>query len=106
MHYNHNYFPLSFTDADKNPVEDLTSLAALDMKDILSKTDSISRGVLFNMHQSVLKEWGPDSLGVLPEDRMQELLTGVTIQIDPDLVLSLTSVELFQQTLPTVCILT
>ena len=78
------------------PVEDLTSLAALDIEDILSKTDSISKGVLFNVHQSVLKEWGPDSLGVLPKDRMQEILTGVTTQIDPDLVSSLTSAELFQ----------
>ena len=30
------------------------------------------------MQQSLLKEWGPDSLGVLREDTMQELLTGVT----------------------------
>ena len=67
-------------------MEDLTSLAVLDIKDILSKTSSISRGVLFNICQSVLKELGPDSLGVLPEDRMQELLTGVPTQIDPDLI--------------------
>ena len=26
----------------------------------------------------VLKKWGPDSLDVLPEDIIQELLTGVT----------------------------
>ena len=56
LHYDNYYFPLSFTDADKNPVEDLTSLAALDIEDILSKTNSISRGILFNVHQSMLKE--------------------------------------------------
>ena len=48
---------------------------------------------------------GTNSLGVLPKDRMQELLTGVTTLIESDLDLSLTSAEPFQQTLPTVCIL-
>ena len=76
LHYDNKYFPLSFTDADKSPAEELTSLAAVDIEDILSKTNSISRGVLFNVHQSMLKEWGPVSLGVLLEDRMQELLMG------------------------------
>ena len=86
-------------------MEDLTSVAALGIKDTLSKTNSISRRVLFNVCQSMLKEWGPDSLGVLPEDRMQELLTWVTTQIDSNLALSLTSADIFQQTLPAVCIL-
>ena len=64
MSYGNKYFPLLFTDADRKTAEDLTSVAALDIEDILTKTDSISRGVLFNVHQSVLKEWGPESLWV------------------------------------------
>ena len=67
-------------DADKKHAEDLTSLATLDIEDILAKTQSIGRGVLLNVCQSLLKEWGADSLGVLPEDMMQELITGVTTQ--------------------------
>ena len=58
----------------KKPVEDLTSVAALDIMDILSKTDSISSGVLFNVHPSMLKEWG--LIGVLLGDMMEELLRG------------------------------
>ena len=38
----------------------------------------ISKGMIYNIQQTLLKEWGPDSLGVLPEDTMQELLTGVS----------------------------
>ena len=38
----------------------------------------ISKGILFNAGQALLKEWGLDCLLVLPEDTMQELLTGVT----------------------------
>ena len=37
----------------------------------------ISKGIVYNIHQSLLKEWGPESLGVLPEDMIQQLLTGV-----------------------------
>ena len=69
-----------FPDADKKPADNLTNLAAIDVDDLLSKTRGISKGVIFNVWQSLLKEWGPDSLGVLPEDTMQELLTGLTFQ--------------------------
>ena len=62
---------LLFTDADKKPAEDLTSHTTLDVQDIVTKTHAISKGVLFNVHQSKLKEWRADSLGVLPEDMMQ-----------------------------------
>ena len=41
----------------------------------------------------------PRLIGVLLEDRMQDLLTGATTQIDSDLVVSLTGAELFQQPL-------
>ena len=66
------------SDANKKPVDNLTKLVALDLDNLFAKTKGISRGVLFNVQQSLLKEWGPDSLGVLLEDIMQELLTGVT----------------------------
>ena len=67
-----------FSDADKKPADSLTKLAVMDVDDLLSKTRGISKGVVFNVCQSLVNEWGPDSLGVLPEDTMQELLTGVT----------------------------
>ena len=68
---------LSYT--NQKPTDNLTKLAALDMDILFSKTKCISKGVLFNVQQSLLREWGSDSLGVLPEDIMQELLTGVTL---------------------------
>ena len=52
-----------------------------------------------------VERMGSRLFGVFLEDNTPELLTGVTTQIDPDLALSLNSAELFQQTLPTVCIL-
>ena len=68
-------------DADKKPADSLTKLAALDVDNLLVKTQGISKGVLFHVQQALLKEWGPDSLGVLLEDTMQELLTGVIFQL-------------------------
>ena len=64
MHY---IFPLPFSDADKKPANDFMKL---------TETKEISKGILFNVQQSLLQEWGPDSLGVLPDDMMQELLIG------------------------------
>ena len=43
------------------------------------KPPKISKGVIYNICQSLLKEWGPESLGVLHEDTMQQLLTGVIL---------------------------
>ena len=37
----------------------------------------ISKGVVYNICQSLLREWGHESLGVLPEEIIQQLLTGV-----------------------------
>ena len=34
-------------------------------------------GVVYNICQSLLKEWGSEFLGVLPEDMIQQLLTEV-----------------------------
>ena len=73
-------FLMLFSDADKEPANDLIKLAVTNVDDILSKTKGISIGVIYNVCQSLLKEQGPDSLGISPEDTMQELLTGVTFQ--------------------------
>ena len=65
-----------FQDANKEPADNLTKLAAIDV----DETRGISKHVIFNVQHSLFKKWGPDSLGVLPEDAMQEVLTGVTFQ--------------------------
>ena len=57
--------------------DDLLKVAAINIDSLLSKTSDISKGVVYNTCQSLLKEWGPESLGVLPEDTIQQLLTGV-----------------------------
>ena len=72
-HITFNVFHL-FT--DEQLAVNLTKVAALDIDNLLTKTSEISKGVLYNVRQTLLKEWGPDSLGVLPEDTMQELLIG------------------------------
>ena len=74
----HYIFSLLYPNANRKPDDDLTKLVALDIEDIIAKTGDISKDILFNVH--LLKEWGADSLGVLLEDMMQELLTGVTTQ--------------------------
>ena len=73
--------PHLLADADKQPADSLTKLAALDVDNLLIKTQGISKGVLFNVQQALSKEWGLDSLGVLLEDTMQELLTRVTFNL-------------------------
>ena len=70
-----NVFHL-LTDVDKQPADSLMKLAALDIDNLLVKIPGISKGVLFSVQQALLKEWELDSLGVLPEDTMQEPLMG------------------------------
>ena len=74
MFFNVHY---QFTDADEQPADNLSKVAAMDIDSLLFKTSEISKGVMYNIHQSLLKEWGPESLGVLPEDTIQQFLTGV-----------------------------
>ena len=74
------YIFLLFPDAANKLADNPTKLATLKVEEILAKTGDISKDILFHIHQSLLKEWGADSLGVLPEDVMQELLMGVTTQ--------------------------
>ena len=68
-----------FIDVTKEPTESLVNVAAFDVDRLFSKASSINEGVLFNVQQSLLKAWGPESLGTLPEDTMQQLLTEVNI---------------------------
>ena len=70
-----NVLPL-YTDVAKQPDNNLTKVVALDTNNLLTKMPDMSKGVLFNVSQALLKEWGPGSLGVLLEDTMQKLLTG------------------------------
>ena len=80
------YFPSSyhslyatsvFLDVDKLPVDSLAKVAAYDVDKLFSKASTKNEGTVLNIHHSLLKEWGPESLGVLPEDVMQWLLTEV-----------------------------
>ena len=73
-------FLMLFSDSDKETADNLTKLAVTNVDDLLSRTGDISKGVIYNVHQSLLKDWGSDPLGVLPEDIMKELFTGVTFQ--------------------------
>ena len=66
------------TDADKQPADSFTKVAAMGIDNLLVKTPGISKGILFNIQQALLKEGGEDSLEKLLEDTMQELLIGVT----------------------------
>ena len=58
-------------DADKLLADSLAKVAAYDIHKLFSKASTVSEGVVFNIRHSLLKEWGPISLGILPEDIMQ-----------------------------------
>ena len=60
---------------DIQPSESLYQVAALDIDRLLSNAPEISESDLFNVWESLLKDWGPETVGVLPEDTMQQLLT-------------------------------
>ena len=49
-------FLMLLSDADKEPADSQTKLAAPDIDDLLSKTRDISKGVIYNVHQSLLNE--------------------------------------------------
>ena len=60
-----------FLDVNKLPVDSLAKVAAYDVNKLFSKTSTISEGTILHIGHSLLKEWGPESLDVLPEDVMQ-----------------------------------
>ena len=59
-------------------IKSLSQVAALNIVKLLSKAPEISERVLFNVQESLLKDWHPESVGALPEDTMQQLLTEVS----------------------------
>ena len=65
------YSTLVFLDVDKLPADSLAKVAAYDVDKLFSKASTISEGAVLNILHSLIKEWGPESLGVLPEDIMQ-----------------------------------
>ena len=60
-----------FLDVDKLPADSPAKVAAYDVDKLFSKTSTISEGAVLNICHSLLKERGPESLGILPEDIMQ-----------------------------------
>ena len=56
--------------------------AVFDISRLLSKDPQISESVLFNICKSLIKYWGPESIGALPEDTIQQLLTEVGYPLD------------------------
>ena len=64
-------------DADKQPADSLSRVAAFNVEELLLKSSETSRGAIYNICESLVKEWGPESLGSLPEDHIQELLKEV-----------------------------
>ena len=55
--------------------ESLSQVVAFNVSQLISQAPEISEKVLFNVHESLLKDWGPESVGALPEDTMQQQLT-------------------------------
>ena len=70
---------MSVLDADNLPEDSLTEVAGYDIDKLFSKVSTISEGAVLNIHHSLLKKWDPESLGILPEDIMQWLLTEVRV---------------------------
>ena len=52
-------------------------MAAFDMEKLISRSSMLSENLLFQLRQSLIKEWGTGSVGTLPEDSIQKLLTEV-----------------------------
>ena len=71
-----NIFPL-YPDADKQPADSLSRVAAFYVGELLLKSSEISRGAIFNIQGTLQKEWGPESPGSLPDNHTQELLIEV-----------------------------
>ena len=72
------YYFFFFLLLDTQPSESLSQVAAFDISRLLSKAPEISKSVLFNVQESLFKDWGPESVGALPEDTIQQMLTEVS----------------------------
>ena len=58
-------------------MESLELIAAFDVEKLLSKSATLSENLLLQLWQSLTKEWGTGSVGILPKDFVQKLLTEV-----------------------------
>ena len=58
-------------------MESLEQITAFDVEKLLSKSATLSENLLLQLRQSLTKEWGTGSVGTLPEDFIQKLLTEV-----------------------------
>ena len=78
-----NTFPLKFSpfsfilDTTSKPTESLEQIAPSDMEKLLSKSSILSENLLLQLRQSPTKEWGTGSIGTLPKDSIQKLLTQI-----------------------------
>ena len=66
-----------FLDIASKPMESLEWIATFDIEKLLSKSTTLSENLLLQLQQSLTKEWGTGSVGILPEDFIQKLLTEV-----------------------------
>ena len=58
-------------------MESLEQITTFDMAKLLSKSATLSENLLLQLRQSLTKEWGTESVGTLPKDFVQNLLTEV-----------------------------
>ena len=58
-------------------MESLEQIATFDVKKLLPRSIILSENLLLQLWQSLTKEWGTGSVGILPEDFGQKLLTEV-----------------------------
>ena len=58
-------------------MESLEQITTFDVEKLLSKSSTLSENLLLQLRQSLTKEWGTGSVGTLPEDFIQKLLTEV-----------------------------
>ena len=58
-------------------MESLEQIATFDVEKLLSKSATLSENLLLQLWQSLTKEWGTGSVGILTEDFVQKLLTEV-----------------------------
>ena len=64
-------------DTSSRPLESLQHIAAYDVEKLLSTSSRLSESLFLQLRQSLTKEWGSSSVGILPEDSIQKLLTEV-----------------------------
>ena len=77
IHFHSNVSFFHILDLTSKPMENLEQIAAFDVEKLLSKSSTLSENLLLQLRQSLTKEWGTGSVGTLPKDFVQKLLTEV-----------------------------